>query len=72
MTAKELQSKCRSIKNLTIEEVRDLLFEFSEDCSKMSLKEGVSIESKCFYDGEINAFHICLNLLKKVEGGIEE
>ena len=68
MEAKELQSKCRSIKKLTIEEVRDLLCEFSEDCSKMSLKEGVSIESKYFYDGEINAFYICLNLLEKVEG----
>lgn len=67
MVAKELHSKCRSIKNLTIEEARDLLCEFIEDCSNNSLKEGVSIESKCFYDGEINAFNICLNLLERVE-----
>ena len=66
MIVKEL-SKYRSIKKLTIEEIKDILCEFSEDCSNNSLKEGVSIENKCFYDGEINAFNICLNLLNKVK-----
>ena len=66
MTAKELQSKCRSIKKLTIEEVQDILWELKEDCFNETLKD-LKKEQECFYDGEINAFYICLNLLEKVE-----
>ena len=66
MTAKELQSKCRSSKKLTIEEVQDILWELKEDCFNETLKD-LKKEQECFYDGEINAFHICLNLLEKVE-----
>ena len=66
MIAKELQSKCRSIKKLTIEEVQDILWELKEDCFNETLKD-LKKGQEDFYHGEINAFYICLNLLEKVE-----
>lgn len=71
MTAKELQNIYSSSKKLTIEEVQDILWELKEDCFNETLKD-IKESKENFYYGEINAFYICLNLLEKVEGGIEE
>lgn len=66
MTAKDLQSILRSPKKLTIEKVRDILWELREDCFNETLKD-LKKGQEDFYHGEINAFYICLNLLEKVE-----
>lgn len=66
MTAEELRKIFQNDKNLTIEEVQNILCELKQDCFNETYK-ALNKETEDFYYGEINAFYICLDLLEKVD-----
>lgn len=61
MTIKQLQAELEK-ESLTVEEVKAIIYELKNDCvgyRKESYEAG-------FYNGQMNAYYIALDLLKKV------
>lgn len=72
MTPAELQKILRSDERLTVKQVKEIIWELKNDVSyKPYIDKNASEKYKDyqrnFYDGEANAFYICLDLLEKVE-----
>lgn len=71
MTTEELQKILQSDEQLSLNEVKQIIYELKNDCVQYNedqFKAG-------FYNGELNAFYICLDLLEKVDSasiGIEK
>lgn len=71
MTAEKLQEILSSDEQLSLDDVKEIIYELKNDCCQFNeepYKAG-------FYNGEMNAFYICLDLLDKVDPhfvGIEE
>ena len=63
MTAEQLQAYLQSDKQLTLRAVQNIIYELKNDC--VVFKENAYEAG--FYNGEMNAFYICLDLLAKVE-----
>ena len=64
MTTEKLQKLLQS-DNLTLKQCIDIIYELKNDCCQFNIdpyKAG-------FYNGEMNAFYICLDLLSKITGG---
>lgn len=62
MTTEKLQQILQSDKELTLSEVKEIIYELKNDC--VMFKE--DRYEAGFYNGEQNAFYICLDLLEKV------
>ena len=72
MTPAELQKILRSDEKLTVKQVKEIIWELKNDVSyKPYIDKNASLNyqefQKNFYNGEANAFYICLDLLEKVE-----
>lgn len=71
MTTEELQKILQSDEQLSLNEVKQIIYELKNDCVQYNedqFKAG-------FYNGELNAFYLCLDLLEKVDSasiGIEK
>lgn len=71
MTTEKLQEILSSDEQLSLDDVKEIIYELKNDCCQFNeepYKAG-------FYSGEMNAFYICLDLLDKVDPhfvGIEE
>ena len=63
MTTEKLQQILQSDKSFTLSEVKEIIYELKNDC--VVFKED-KYEAG-FYNGELNAFYICLDLLEKVD-----
>lgn len=63
MTTEQLQAYLQSDKQLTLRAVQNIIYELKNDC--VVFKENTYEAG--FYNGEMNAFYICLDLLAKVE-----
>lgn len=73
MTPAELQKMLQSEDKLTVKQVKEIIWQLKNDCleqqNKLFDKEMDKIKFNRdyrFYDGETNAFYICLDLLEKV------
>lgn len=74
MTPAELQKILRSDEKLTVKQVKEIIWELKQDCfdkiyemyGKGKLIGELIVDQK-YYQGESNAFYICLDLLEKVE-----
>lgn len=53
---------------LTIEQVKEIIYARKNDC--VGLAQYESKYEQGFYNGEMNAFYICLDLLEKLKGYI--
>lgn len=62
MTTEKLQQILQSDKALTLNEVKEIIYELKNDC--VVFRE--DRYEAGFYNGELNAFYICLDLLEKV------
>lgn len=63
MTTDELQEILQSREKLSLDRVKEIIYQLKNDCVQYhedSYKAG-------FYNGESNAFYICLDLLEKVD-----
>ena len=64
MTVKELRALLQS-ETLTLQQVKDAIYECKNDCIG---RADITNKYECgFYNGEVNAFYICLDLLDKLE-----
>ena len=63
MTTEKLQQILQSDKALTLNEVKEIIYELKNDC--VVFKE--DRYEAGFYNGEQNAFYICLDLLDKLD-----
>ena len=73
MTPAELQKILQSDEKLSVEQVKEIIWQLKNDCLEQQNKlfDKVLEKNKFnrdygFYDGETNAFYICLDLLAKV------
>ena len=65
MKSTELQNILQSEKQLTIKEIKNIIYELKNDVIH---KAELDNHYECgFYNGEVNAFYICLDLLDKCE-----
>ena len=63
MTDDKLREILQSDKSLSLNEAKEIIYELKNDCiqyNEDTYKAG-------FYNGELNAFYICLDLLEKVD-----
>lgn len=74
MTPAELQKILRSDEKLTVKQVKEIIWELKQDCFDKTYEMygkgkliGELIVDQKYYQGETNAFYICLDLLEKVE-----
>ena len=65
MTANELQDILASNKERTLSEIREILYQLKNDCIRGACDENPY--KRGYYQGEVNAFYICLDLLEKLE-----
>lgn len=64
MTANELQNYLKR-DSLTLQEVAQIIYELKNDCVG---RGEIGNRYECgFYNGEVNAFYICIDLLSKLE-----
>ena len=63
MTDIALREILQSDKPLTLQKVKDIIYELKNDCVRFNEESYTA----GFYNGEMNAFYICLDLLDKVE-----
>ena len=73
MTNEKLQEILQSNEPLKLDDVKEIIYELKNDCLGRSYSE--DLWKSGFYNGEGNAFYICLDLLDKVDPhfvGIEE
>lgn len=71
MTAEKLYEILSSDMQLSLDDVKEIIYELKNDCCQFHKDEFQA----GFYSGEMNAFYICLDLLDKVDPhfvGIEE
>jgi hypothetical protein len=54
-------------KKISLKEFRDILWQLKEDCFNEVHKLGVTNNNTHFYQGEINAFYIALDLSEHIE-----
>ena len=69
MTPNELQAILQSNKKLTLKEVQEIIWNLKNDCALKTYEDEIIKDKRKtgFYNGEVNAFYICLDLLAKVE-----
>ena len=69
MKVSELQSILRSDKSYTLKEVKEIIWNLKNDCALKTGEDEVLKDKRKtgFYNGEVNAFYICLDLLGKVD-----
>ena len=72
MTTNELHEYLESEKPLTLRKVIDIIYELKNDCITTLADHTEDQFHKGFYNGEVNAFYICLDLLEKVVPDGEE
>ena len=63
MSTKELQTILQSNNSLTLSEIKEIIYQLKNDCIRVTKSD----YETGFYDGEVNAFYICLDLLDKME-----
>ena len=71
MTIEKLQEILQSDESLKLDDVKEIIYELKNDCCRFEENE----YRAGWYNGEMNAFYICLDLLDKVDPhfvGIEE
>ena len=71
MTTEKLWEIFSSDEQLSLDDVKEIIYELKNDCCQFHKDEFQA----GFYSGEMNAFYICLDLLDKVDPhfvGIEE
>lgn len=71
MITEKLQEILSSDEQLSLDDVKEIIYELKNDCCQFHEHE----YRAGFYNGEMNAFYICLDLLDKVDPhfvGIEE
>lgn len=71
MTTEKLQEILSSDEQLSLAKAKDIIYELKNDCCQFN----VDPYKAGYYNGEVNAFYICLDLLDKVDPhfvGIEE
>ena len=66
MTPAELQKILQSDDKLTVKQVKEAIKELHE-IAIADYRVETRQTTKQFYDGQVNAFYICLDLLEKVE-----
>lgn len=65
MTSKELSDILSSEQALTLSRVKNIIYELKNDVIH---KAELDNHYECgYYNGEVNAFYICLDLLEKVD-----
>ena len=65
MTSKELSDILYSKRTLTLERVKNIIYELKNDVIH---KAELDNHYECgYYNGEVNAFYICLDLLEKID-----
>ena len=64
MTVEKLQEILQSDEPLTLEQIKQIIYELKNDCVVQSYDE--NLWKAGFYTGEGNAFYICLDLLSKM------
>lgn len=62
MTVDKLRKILSSEQSLSLQNVKDLIYELKNDC----IGCGDKPYEMGYYNGEVNAFYICLDLLSKV------
>lgn len=67
MTTNKLQEILQSDKKLTVSEVQKIIWELKQDAFRESCKHLAEPKTMRWYDGEVNGFQICLDLLEKLE-----
>lgn len=67
MTAQQLQAYLQSEKPLTLQKVKDIIYECKNDIAGIGIDVQANPYTAGYYAGESNAFYICLDLLDKVE-----
>lgn len=67
MTAQQLQAYLQSEKPLTLNKVKDIIYECKNDIAGIGIDVQANPYTAGYYAGESNAFYICLDLLDKVE-----
>ena len=70
MTANELQNIIQSNKELSLQEVKEIIYQLKNDCIASQRDENPYKQG--YYQGEVNAFYIALDLLGKVEVNNEQ
>ena len=66
MTANKLHEILESESKLTLQEVKEIIWELKNDCVGAGGEELSHFEAG-YYSGEINMAYICLDLLSKME-----
>ena len=76
MKPHELRAILKSKKPLTVQQVQNIIYELKNDINDKAaanLRKASPKAYECgFYNGETNAFYICLDLLEKVEENEKE
>lgn len=67
MIAQQLQAYLQSEKPLTLNKVKDIIYECKNDIAGIGIDVQANPYTAGYYAGESNAFYICLDLLDKVE-----
>ena len=52
-------------KHLNINEVLQFIFELKQEASALKRKNDIDEKQYYFYDGEVNAYCVCLDILEK-------
>lgn len=65
METNELQEILQSNERLTIDYLLQIIYELKQDASREKHSKEIGEMSYYFYEGEVNAFCICLDLLEK-------
>lgn len=68
MTSNRLQEILQSDNKLTVSSIRQVIYELKRDAFIQSCEHVAEPKVSGWYDGEINGFQICLDLLEKAEG----
>lgn len=73
MIPAELQKILQSNEKLSVKQVKEIIWQLQQDCFQKKyeliqddLTPKEYIAEQRFYDGETNAFYICLDLMEKV------
>lgn len=64
MTTEKLQEILQRDETLSLKEIKNIIYELKNDCLHFEEDD----YRAGWYNGEMNAFYICLDLLEKVEG----
>ena len=67
MIGQQLQAYLQSEKPLTLNKVKDIIYECKNDIAGVGIDVQANPYTAGYYAGESNAFYICLDLLDKVE-----